>query len=210
MKINEIFFSIQGEGILIGTPTIFIRTTGCNLRCSWCDTKYAYEDGKLMTVDEIIKEVKSYPSNHVCLTGGEPLMQSNAGLLIRRLLNRGYSLSIETNGSISIRNLVPTPRLVISMDMKCPSSGEADKMQFSEIKHLGEMDQIKFIIADDADYEYAKGIIAKYRPRCNVVFQPLWSSDTKALAENILQDGLRVLLLPQLQKIIWGERETGV
>jgi len=210
MKINEIFFSIQGEGILIGTPTIFIRTAGCNLRCSWCDTKYAYEDGKIMTVDEILKEVRGYPSNHICLTGGEPLMQGNSGLLIRRLLNRGCNLSIETNGSISIRNLVPTPRLVISMDMKCPSSGEHEKMQFGEIKHLGEMDQLKFVIADNEDYEYAKGIVAKYRPRCNVVFQPLWASDFKNLAENILKDGLRVLLLPQLHKMIWGEQETGV
>ena len=210
MKINEIFYGIQGEGVLCGVPSVFIRTTGCNLRCSWCDTKYAYEDGKEMTVDEILKEVRSYPADHVCLTGGEPLIQSNIGLLIRRLLNRSYNVSIETNGSISIRNLARTHRLMISMDIKCPSSGEQAKMLFGEIKHLSDVDQLKFIIDRDDDYEYAKSIILKYRPRCSVIFQPVWGSDMKSLAEKILDDGLDVRLIPQLHKLIWGEKELGV
>jgi 7-carboxy-7-deazaguanine synthase len=210
MKINEVFHSIQGEGIFCGIPTVFIRTTGCNLRCSWCDTKYAYEDGKEMTVDEILKEVRSYPADHICLTGGEPLIQGNIGLLIRRLLNRGYNVSVETNGSISIRNLARTHRLMISMDIKCPSSGEQSKMLFGEIKHLSEVDQLKFVIETDGDYEYAKSVILKYRPRCSVIFQPVWGSEMKTLAGKILDDGLDVRLIPQLHKLIWGEKEIGI
>lgn len=210
MKVNEIFFSIQGEGILMGEPTVFVRTTGCNLRCSWCDSKYAYEDGKEMTVDEILKEVRSYPVDNVCLTGGEPLIQGNIGLLIRRLLNRGYNVCVETNGSISIRNLARTHRLMLSMDIKCPSSGEQAKMLFSEIKHLSEVDQLKFIIADEKDYEFAKETISKHRPRCSVIFQPVWGTEMKWLAELILDDGLDVRVMPQLHKIIWGEGATGV
>lgn len=207
MKINEVFYSIQGEGLLIGLPTTFIRTTGCNLRCNWCDTTYAYEDGKLMTVDEIIREVKSYPTKHVCVTGGEPLIQSNINFLLRKVLEKGYYVSIETNGSLNIRNLPNTPRLIINLDIKCPSSGMHEKMFFSNIKWLDDTDQLKFVIADETDYEYAKEIIRRFSPRCNIIFQPVGGTGVKMIADNVLRDRLQVRVLPQLHKLIWPSRE---
>lgn len=210
MRINEIFYSLQGEGVLIGTPTIFIRTSGCNLRCKWCDTEYAREDYKTMTPDDIVREVKNYSSNHICITGGEPLIQNNMGLLIRLLLNRGYHISIETNGTVPIRNLVPTPRLSIHMDVKCPSSGETDRLLAENLRLLSEPDQLKFVISGQADYEYAKCILAKHRPRCPIIFQPVWGTDIKWLAETVLRDRLNVRVLPQLHKYVWGAGERGV
>jgi 7-carboxy-7-deazaguanine synthase len=207
MKINEIYYSLQGEGILIGTPTVIVRTTGCNLRCKWCDTKYAYEDGKFMTVDEIMREIAHYKTKNVCLTGGEPLLQSNINLLIRRLLRKGYTVLLETNGSINVRNLPATAKLLISLDIKCPSSAMADRMLFSNIKWLDETDQLKFVIADKTDYEYAKNLIAKYKPICNIIFQPVDGVHAKKLAEWVLADNLNnVRVLIQLQKVIWGQR----
>lgn len=208
MNINEIFYSIQGEGLLIGQPTTFIRTTGCNLRCNWCDTAYAYEDGKMMTVDEILKEVKAYPTKHVCVTGGEPLMQSNINFLLRKLLEKGYYVSIETNGSLNIRNLPNTPRLIINLDIKCPSSGMHERMFFPNIKWLDDTDQLKLVIADELDYGYAKDILRKYAPRCNIVFQPVGGTNVRMIADNVLRDRLQVRVLPQLHKMIWPLGET--
>ncbi|MDI6641058.1 MAG: radical SAM protein [Elusimicrobiota bacterium] len=204
MKINEIFYSIQGEGPLIGMPTTFIRTTGCNLRCLWCDTKYAYESGKEMSVEEILKEVRKFPTKFVCITGGEPLIQPEIKFLIGRLLKSGYSISIETNGSVSIRALRyiskavkkcwrDNSQLTVSMDIKCPSSKMHRKMLFSNIKILrgskggNILDTLKFVIQDETDYKYAKNIIFKYNPKAQIVFQPVSGESSPKLIESMLK-----------------------
>ena len=148
MKINEIFFSLQGEGKWTGLPNIFIRTSGCNLRCSFCDTKYAYEDGKEMSLDEILNEISKYSCKKICLTGGEPLWQNEIILLIDQLLKRDYEICLETNGSINIQELSKKNSLIISLDIKCPSSNMNDKNNLRNINYLRLNDQIKFIIKD--------------------------------------------------------------
>lgn len=205
MKINEIFYSIQGEGILIGIPTVFIRTTGCNLHCSWCDTKYAYEEGKEMSEDKIIEKVKEFPTSHICITGGEPLLQKDILKLIQRLSRENYRICLETNGSKSIEVLPCSNSFVISLDIKCPSSGMHDKMDFSNLELLSLNDQLKFIIDDEKDYVYAKEIIDKYKPICSIIMTPVYGNNLKNLVQWVLKDGLRVRILPQLHKLIWAD-----
>jgi len=207
MIINEIFFSLQGEGFLVGTPSIFIRTTGCNLRCAYCDTTYAYTKGTEMTIPEIIEKVKNYPTSHICITGGEPLMQKETVTLIDRLLEKKYSVSLETNGSISIKNLVGKKAFVISLDIKCPSSGSHEQMEMNNLSSLSKKDQLKFIIKNKEDYIYAKEVLKKYHPICAVFFQPVWGTDPKKLALWILHDGLPVRFSVQLHKVIWGAKK---
>lgn len=206
MKINEIFFSLQGEGKWTGLPNIFIRTSGCNLRCSFCDTKYAYEDGKEMSLDEILNEISKYPCKNICLTGGEPLLQNEIILLIDQLLKRDYEICLETNGSINIKELPKKNSLIISLDIKCPSSNMNDKNNLRNINHLRLNDQIKFIIKDIEDYNFAKKIFNKYKPKCIVFFQPVWGTNIKELASWIINDGIDVKLGLQLHKIIWGNK----
>ncbi len=207
MKINEIFYSIQGEGSWSGLPNIFIRTTGCNLRCSFCDTKYAYKDGKEMSTERIIKNISKYPCKYVCLTGGEPLTQDETINLIASLIKKKYVVCLETNGSIDIGKLCGNKSLMISLDVKCPSSNMNDKMNLDNIKKLGKNDQLKFVIGDKKDYDYAKKIISKYKPVCHVFFQPIYGTNPKRLAEWILNDKLNVKLGLQIHKIIWGDRK---
>jgi 7-carboxy-7-deazaguanine synthase len=207
MKINEIFTSIQGEGILIGIPTTFIRMTGCNLRCSWCDTKYAYEEGEEMSCEEVVAKVKGFSQNHACITGGEPLLQDGAISLIQRLVDEGYEVCLETNGSKSIEDIPCLGSMVISLDIKCPSSGMHEKMDYSNIELLSLNDQLKFIIANSEDYEYAKEVIAKYKPICSLIMTPVGGRKLKDLAEWVLADGLNVRVLPQLHKLIWGGKK---
>jgi 7-carboxy-7-deazaguanine synthase len=206
MKINEIFYSIQGEGKWSGLPNIFIRTTGCNLRCLFCDTKYAYDDGKEMKIDEIIKEISKYPCKYVCVTGGEPLFQKDMLELLDRLLKRNYCICLETNGSIDIENIVGKKSLMISLDIKCPSSNMHEKMCLENLSLLKKDDQLKFVIGDIKDYDYAKKIINKYKPVCTVFFQPVWGINAKQLAEWILNDELNVKLGLQTHKMIWGDK----
>jgi 7-carboxy-7-deazaguanine synthase len=206
MKINEIFYSIQGEGKETGHPNIFIRTTGCNLRCLYCDTKYAYEDGKEMSINEIIKQISQYPCKHVCITGGEPLLQEDILDLINSLSKSKYNTCIETNGSIDIRNISKCRSLLISLDIKCPSSEMYKKNYLQNISLLKKDDQLKFIIKDRKDYEYAKKILKECAPSCTVFFQPVWGTNPRDLAEWIIQDNLDVKLGLQLHKIIWGDR----
>lgn len=206
MKINEIFYSIQGEGAWTGLPNIFIRTTGCNLRCSFCDTKYAYNTGKEMTVQEIIKKIKQYPCKYVCITGGEPLLQKDIIYLIDELLKKGYKISIETNGSLSIKKLLDKNYLMISLDIKCPSSNMYENNYLENINFLKKDDQLKFVIKNKKDYEYAKGILKKYKPFCKVFFQPVWGKNPKILTKWIIKDGLNVKLGLQIHKIIWDEK----
>ncbi len=234
MKINEIFYSIQGEGIFMGLPMAFVRSAGCNLRCRWCDTKYAYETGDEITIEMILARIKEYPTKNVCLTGGEPLVQNESGELIRKLLDQNYYVFLETNGSIFLGDLdlQPSNKLNISMDIKCPSSGEEDKMNFANLDLLGDGDQVKFIIADENDYEYAKKILREKlsdrdRP-CNVVFTPCAKTDDldpnkddlikiaesikrlRKLVTSVKTDGLDVRVLPQLHKLLWPEKNKGV
>jgi 7-carboxy-7-deazaguanine synthase len=207
LKVSEIFYSIQGEGIQIGIPTIFIRLAGCNLRCKWCDTKWVFKAGKEMLIDKIMDEIKKYSTKYVCVTGGEPLLQKDVFELIKMLLDEDYSICIETNGSISIEELPCSERLLISMDIKCPSSGMQDRMNFSNIELLNTGDQLKFVIEDNRDYEYAKEIIAKYLPICSIVMTPVGGKNMNFIAEKVLEDGMHVRVLPQLHKLIWGDKK---
>jgi len=207
MKINEIFYSIQGEGKWMGLPNIFIRTTGCNLRCSFCDTTYAYETGEEMSIEEIINRIRKHPCNYVCITGGEPLLQEEIVQVIDVLLEKKYVICLETNGSIGIENLVGKKSLLISLDIKCPSSTMHEKMNFNNVSLLTCNDQLKFIIQNREDYEYAKKNIKKYKPQCAIFFQPIWGINLKELSSWVLNDGLDVRIGLQLHKIIWGDRK---
>jgi len=208
IDINEIFYSLQGEGTYIGLPTIFVRVAYCPLRCSWCDEPEALEKGRPMSLDEILEEVSKYPCGRVCVTGGEPLAQKDAIPLLQRLLEKGYHVTLETGGSCSIEELPISEELCISLDIKCPSSGMHEKMEMVNIELLSPCDQLKFVIADRGDYEYAKGVISKHKPVCEIIMQPVGGTELKELAEWVLQDGLRVRVLPQLHRIIWGEEKS--
>ena len=205
MRIYEIFYSIQGEGRESGKPTVFIRTVGCNLRCTYCDTTYAYTGGEEMDIDTILKIVQRYPCENVCITGGEPLLQRDVLKIVSRLSKEGYRISIETNGSISIKPLIGFRDILISLDIKCPSSHMQDKMDMKNLDYLRDKDQLKFVISDRIDYEYAKEVLEKHPVPCPVFFQPVWGVDPSRMAEWILKDGLEVYLGLQIHKIIWGE-----
>lgn len=205
MKINEIFYSIQGEGIQIGLPTVFIRSSGCNLRCKWCDTKYAYKEGEEIECKELLNHIAIFPIRHVCITGGEPMVQEDTPKLIEMLCSEGYLVSLETNGSKTIEGLPKSDSLIISLDIKCPSSHMEDKMYLNNLEMLEPKDQLKFVIEDEKDYEYAKVIMKRYNPRCNIIMMPVFGNNIKLLAERILRDNLNVRVLPQLHKLIWGE-----
>lgn len=202
--INELFYSIQGEGIDIGLPTFFIRMTGCPLRCRWCDQPEAFEEGEEMTIKEILERVKETPAEYVCVTGGEPLAQKESIPLIQRLLDEGFIVSVETGGALSIENLPCSENLMINLDIKCPSSGMEERMDLSNIELLGPSDQLKFVIQNDEDYAYAKKVLKEHKPKCSVIMQPEGGRDLKNLAEKILSDGLKIRVLPQLHKLIWG------
>jgi len=211
MKVCEIFYSIQGEGELAGYPTIFIRLTGCNLRCRYCDTEYAFYEGKEMGIDDIIERIKGYRSRYVCITGGEPLLQREVLDLMETLLEDGYIVSLETNGSMSLEDVCERlgkygDNFIISMDIKCPSSGMSERMRLENIDLLRENDQLKFVVLDEDDYNYAKDIISRYRPRCKIIIQPVWGTDVRKIAELMLKDGLQARLSLQIHKIIWGDR----
>lgn len=206
MKICEIYLSLQGEGLDIGIPTVILRTSGCPLRCKWCDTPYALNEGEEMSVEDILQKVESFGVLHVCLTGGEPLLQRDVYRLVQKLMNKGYLLSVETGGALSIEQMPCAENLRIVLDIKCPSSEMHEKMEFSNIELLGPVDELKFVIADRKDYEYAKGVIEKYEPICSIIMQPVWGSDMKELAEWVIEDRLNARVLPQLHKIIWGEK----
>jgi len=205
MKICELFRSLQGEGVLIGVPTVFIRTVGCNLSCSWCDTPYSKEGGENISVEEIVSRVG--PTRHVCVTGGEPLLQDDTIHLIQLLLDMGKHVSLETNGSMDISMLPDNPDLLVSMDIKCPMSGMNQRMRMENLAYLQEKDQLKFIIADGYDLSYAIDVLKQFPPRCNVVLSPVGGMDLEPLAEEVLASGLEVRVLPQLHKIIWGNRK---
>lgn len=206
MKINEIFYSLQGEGKWTGLRNIFIRTSGCNLRCSFCDTQYAYNDGKEMSIDKILSQISKYPCKYICITGGEPLLQNEILDLVDIILKRNYKICLETNGSIDIKRLSNRKSLIISLDIKCPSSNMHEKILLENISLLKKEDQLKFVIKDKNDYNYAEKVIKKYKPICTVFFQPVWGTNPSDLADWIICDGLKVKLGLQLHKMIWGDK----
>ena len=212
LLVNEIFYSIQGESINSGRPCIFVRLTGCNLRCSYCDTRYAYEQGVNMELTEIMNRIAAYKCRLVEITGGEPLIQSETPGLIYRLLENGYEVMLETNGSIDISRV--DGRCIKIVDIKCPTSGESDKNDMKNLKKLGSKDQVKFVIGNRIDYKYAKETIDSNCPdfpKDQILFSPLSEGIAPAqLAEWILEDNLNVRLHLQLHKIIWPDRERGV
>jgi 7-carboxy-7-deazaguanine synthase len=211
LLINEIFNSIQGESSRAGSPCVFVRLTGCNLRCAWCDTTCAFEDGQPMTLDQIIAAVQQYDCPLVEITGGEPLMQPAVLPLMTQLCDLGKTVLLETNGS---QDIAPVDKRVVKIvDLKCPSSGETDKNRFANIRHLGKKDEVKFVIADRADYDWAKQMTTGHRltKRCAVLFSPVWEKmPLRTLADWIIADRLHVRLQTQWHKHIWGANVRGV
>ena len=207
MKIIESFRSIQGEGKYIGVPTYFIRSSGCNLRCSWCDTSYAFDGGKDMSLEEIVALTES--DYHVSITGGEPMIQPEFLELVDMLLDDGKFITVETNGSIDVSSIAGRENVMISMDVKCPSSKMTDKMILDNIRLLEEKDQVKFVIADEKDLDFAIKTIDQYEPKAEVIFGAVGGLNLKYLAEEVVRRKLNVRVLPQLHKIIWGD-EKGV
>lgn len=210
MKVSEIFFSIQGEGIHIGLPTVFLRLFACDLRCSWCDTMYAVEgrDFREMETAEVLEKILGFDCRRVCVTGGEPLIQAEAVREIAAfLLERDFEIVLETSGHKKPPAIFSHPNSVVSMDCKCPGSGMENRMDFSLFEALEEKDQLKFVIADLEDYEYARKILASSDVKASVIFQPVYGSRADWIAERILQDGMTdARILPQFHKTLWGEK----
>jgi 7-carboxy-7-deazaguanine synthase len=211
LTVNEIFRSIQGEGTRAGLPCVLVRLTGCNLRCDWCDTIYSWNEGKLMTADAVVDTVRAMACPRVEVTGGEPLLQPAAGVLLRKLCDAGLETLVETNGTLDIGHV--DGRVVRIVDVKCPSSGQAHRMLWDNLRLLTVKDEVKFVLADRADYEYAAGVIAQHglAGRCVLLLQPVTGRLPAAtLAQWILHDGLDVRLGLQLHKVIWPDRDRGV
>jgi 7-carboxy-7-deazaguanine synthase len=212
LRVNEVFFTIQGEGRTMGLPTVFVRTSGCNLRCSWCDTTYSFYEGEETPITEVLATIDKFPARRVCLTGGEPLLQKDSVALVQELLARGYQVTVETSGSLSVESyarLEPRRSLVVSLDVKCPGSGMANENDWANLLLLQPHDQLKFVIAGEEDYAYAKQVLRSHPVSAEVIFQACWldgSSNLQWLAERVLRDGLDVRVGTQLHKHIWGEQ----
>lgn len=207
LRITEIFYSIQGESRPAGLPTVFIRLTGCPLRCGYCDTEYAFHGGDQMTFEEITRQVKSYDTPLVCVTGGEPLAQRNCGRLLSLLSEQGYDVSLETSGALDIADI--DQRVTIVMDIKTPGSGEAERNRWENLEYLKSGDQLKFVLCDRADYDWARQLVAERElaQKFSVLFSPTWGRlPERTLAEWILQDRLQVRFQLQLHKYLWGEQ----
>ena len=220
LRLTEIFYSLQGEALTSGLPTIFVRLTGCPLRCVYCDTEYAFTGGERQSLETIIETIKSYPCKRICLTGGEPLAQPNAIELMKRLLSDGYEISLETAGALTVANV---PKAVSKvMDLKTPSSGEVDKNLWSNLDYLTQHDQIKFVIMNREDYDWAKTKLSEHK--LNELVDTVWFSPmfnvaediddevspdvpvlARELAEWMLADALPVRFQLQLHKIIWAD-----
>lgn len=213
LLVNEIFHSIQGESTLAGWPCVFVRLTGCNLRCNYCDTRYAWEEGRLLDSREILRQIRQFGCSLVEITGGEPLIQQDTPAMIVELLDCGYRVLIETNGSRDISRV--DSRCVRIVDFKCPSSGETDSIDLENIGRLNEHDELKLVVADWNDYLFAKDITRQVQklsfPDLTIHFSPVFGRlESRELARWILRDGLRVRLNVQLHKYIWGPCQRGV
>ena len=210
LTVNEIFYSIQGESTYMGLPCVFVRLTACNLRCSYCDTEYAFYEGRPMTISEIVRQVNSFECDLVEITGGEPLLQPEAHTLIRELIGNNKKVLLETGGSLDIS---PVPReTVIILDIKTPGSKMEHKNLWSNLDRLKTSDQIKFVVCDRTDYEWSRHVIREHRldERFQVLISPVHGSDLRGIAGWILEDHLKVRLQLQLHKYIWGAEARGV
>ena len=208
IRISEIFYSLQGESSFSGFPTVFIRLTGCPLRCGYCDTAYAFSGGEWQTIDVILERVKTYGARYVCVTGGEPLAQKSCLDLLQSLCDAGYSVSLETSGAMDICDV--DARVVRVMDIKTPGSGEAAKNLFSNIDCLTAQDEVKFVICHRDDYVWSCDVLHQYKlvDRCKVLFSPSYQSlQARDLAAWILRDKLPVRMQIQLHKFLWGEKQ---
>lgn len=206
LRVTEIFYSLQGETSRMGLPTVFIRLTGCPLRCGYCDTSYAFSGGKRMDLDEIMREVASFAPRYVTLTGGEPLAQAGSLALLTALCDQGYSVSLETSGALDISQV--DARVSRILDIKTPGSGEMEKNHWGNLDYLTGQDEIKFVLCDRADYDWAVEKLQELKldSICAVLFSPAYSQlDSAELANWILQDRLTVRLQLQLHKLLWGE-----
>ncbi len=213
LRITEIFYSLQGESRSVGFPTVFVRLTGCPLRCGYCDTTYAFQGGQWLPMDDILAEVASFfgsdnSVHHVTVTGGEPLAQKNCQTLLKKLCDTGYEVSLETSGALDVCGI--DERVVKVMDLKTPGSGESAKNLWENLDCLTRQDQLKFVICDRADYDWAKQVLHDYKlsERCEILFSPVHGQQqARDLAEWILADKLPVRFQLQLHKILWGEEQ---
>ena len=206
LRVSEIFASLQGESTTVGVPTVFVRLTGCPLRCRWCDTTYAFRGGERLTIDEILARVSDLGLPEVCVTGGEPLAQAACRELLATLADAGHRVSLETSGALSIAGLDPRVRCV--MDLKAPGSGEADKNLWDNLDHLRPHDEVKFVLAGRADYDWAKDVLERHglARRATVLFSPVTGElAPSTLADWIVADRLPVRFQLQLHKILWGD-----
>ena len=206
LKIHEIFYSLQGESSRVGLPTVFVRLTGCPMRCVYCDTAYAFSGGSNMEIDDILTKVAEFGTPYVTVTGGEPLAQKDCHVLLKALCDQGYSVSLETGGA---RDIAPVdPRVSVILDVKTPDSGELKNNLWGNLAHLKQADEVKFVLCSRADYEWAKDFLAKEQiaAKCSVLFSPVYSQLAPAdLADWVLADKLPVRMQLQLHKILWGE-----
>lgn len=206
LRITEIFHSLQGEASTVGWPTVFVRLTGCPLRCGYCDTEYAFHGGQWMAIDEIIDAVAAHEARYVCITGGEPLAQPSCATLVARLCDAGYRVSVETSGALDIGVLDPRAQRV--MDVKTPGSGEVGRNLAENLERLRPQDVAKFVLCGRSDYEWARALVAGHglHERCDVLFSPCYGRVEPAkLAEWILEDHLPVRFQVQLHKLLWGD-----
>lgn len=207
LRIYEIFFSLQGESSRVGLPTVFVRLTGCPLRCGYCDTEYAFHGGQTQSLDEVMAKVASYGAQYVTVTGGEPLAQKSCLQLLTALCDADYSVSLETSGALDIGGV--DPRVAVIMDLKTPGSKEQAKNRWENLPLLKSMDEVKFVLCDRDDYDWAKSILAEHgiTQKCAVLFSPVFGQlNPTELAEWVLQDKLAVRMQIQLHKVLWGEK----
>jgi 7-carboxy-7-deazaguanine synthase len=211
LTVNEVFFSIQGEGTRAGLPCVFVRLTGCPLRCVWCDTAYAFHEGRRREEDDLLAEIAAFPARLLQLTGGEPLSQPAAFPFVTRLLDEGWQVLVETSGHVLMDAL--DPRAVAIMDLKAPGSGETHRMEWRNLELLKPGDEVKFVILDRRDYEWARDVVREraLAGRCTVLFSPVHGQlDPGLLARWVLDDGLPVRVQVQLHKYLWPGAERGV
>ncbi|WP_428086949.1 7-carboxy-7-deazaguanine synthase QueE [Candidatus Thioglobus sp.] len=206
LNITEIFYSLQGEAREVGLPTVFVRLTGCPLRCTYCDTEYAFKGNNLVSIEAIMDDIKQYNTRYVCVTGGEPLAQINCHILLDTLIKQGYLVSLETSGSIDISEINPGTSIV--MDVKTPSSNESGQNLYNNIEKLKAKDQLKFVIGSRQDYDWSVDIMKKYPTQAGVLFSPVFEQITPTqLADWIINDQLNVRMQVQMHKLLWGDEK---
>lgn len=223
LRVNEVFHSIQGESTRMGRPCVFVRLAGCHLRCRYCDTEYAFKEGRAREIDDLIEEIRGYGCGFVEVTGGEPLLQERVHGFMGRLCDLGLTVAVETSGACDISAC--DERVVRIMDIKTPGSGEAERMEWANIERLTARDEVKFVVTDRADYDFARGVIERHgltRRVAAVLMSPVFEQERgleilgaeglplRVLAEWILEDRLDVVLQPQLHKFIWDPQTRGV